>query len=285
MKKIASLLLTAILLATMLCVFAVPASAAENLTVDAGKEMVLSENAEYNILIVKGILLVEKDVQLTAEQLSIYQSGTILLKPDVKLKIKAKNVNVGGSYKYIPSGVTVEVEDEFGGDAELLLEPGATLKAKNIFCTGKLTVSAGAMLITSYFRDCNIDLYGTLKNPEDTAFTAIDNGTVYNCAGALLDVTCANNAVAQQFTNHIQGNQVIADGTRVYSHNKHVIEKTCVNCGEGADGGTASVLSEGSLTVIVGVACSVVFLAVGFFIGTKKKKKPALVSGENTDEE
>ena len=46
---------------------------------------------------------------------------------------------------------------------------------------------------------------------------------------------------------------------------------------------TASTLSEGSLTIIVGVACSVVFLAVGFFLG---RKKPALADGtDNTDEE
>ena len=70
----------------------------------------------------------------------------------IKLKIKATNVNVGGSYKNIPSGVTVEVEDKFDGDADLLLEPGATLKAKNVIYNGELTVSAGAMLITSYFR-------------------------------------------------------------------------------------------------------------------------------------
>ena len=37
---------------------------------------------------------------------------------------------------------------------------------------------------------------------------------------------------------------------------------------------TASTLSEGNLTIIVGVACSVVFLAVGFLLG-RKKNKPA----------
>ena len=47
---------------------------------------------------------------------------------------------------------------------------------------------------------------------------------------------------------------------------------------------TGSTLSEGSLTIICSVACSVVFLAVGFLLG-RKKKKPALAEGENTDEE
>ena len=46
-----------------------------------------------------------------------------------------------------------------------------------------------------------------------------------------------------------------------------------------------SVLSGGSLTIICSVAAVVVFGLGGFLIGTKKKKKLALASGENTDEE
>ena len=52
--------------------------------------------------------------------------------------------------------------------------------------------------------------------------------------------------------------------------------------------GTGSTLSEGSLTIIVGIAAAVVFGLGGFFIGKAvgKKKKPALASGtDNTDEE
>ena len=48
-----------------------------------------------------------------------------------------------------------------------------------------------------------------------------------------------------------------------------------------------SVLSEGSLTVLVGIAAAVVFGLGGFFIGKAagKKKKPATAGGEDTDEE
>ena len=46
----------------------------------------------------------------------------------------------------------------------------------------------------------------------------------------------------------------------------------------------SSVLSEGSLTIIVGIAAAVVFGLGGFILGTKKKK-PAVADGENTDEE
>ena len=46
---------------------------------------------------------------------------------------------------------------------------------------------------------------------------------------------------------------------------------------------TGSILSGGSLVIIVGVACSVVFLAVGFLLG-RKKKKPAVAGGEKNEE-
>ena len=54
---------------------------------------------------------------------------------------------------------------------------------------------------------------------------------------------------------------------------------------EGETDPTASTLSEGSLVIICTVAVAVVFGLGGFFLGTKKKKKPALASGENKDEE
>ena len=59
-------------------------------------------------------------------------------------------------------------------------------------------------------------------------------------------------------------------------------EGVCPDCGMGA-AVTGSILSEGSITIICSVAC----LAVGFLIAMFifKKKKPALASGENTDEE
>lgn len=47
----------------------------------------------------------------------------------------------------------------------------------------------------------------------------------------------------------------------------------------------SSMLSQGSLTIICTVSAAVVFGLGGFILGTKKKKKPVLASGENKDEE
>ena len=51
--------------------------------------------------------------------------------------------------------------------------------------------------------------------------------------------------------------------------------------------GEGSTLSEGNLTIIVGIAAAVVFGLGGFLVGKAagKKKKPALASGENKGEE
>ncbi len=58
----------------------------------------------------------------------------------------------------------------------------------------------------------------------------------------------------------------------------------CKQCGQPISGATASTLSEGSMTVVLCIACAVVFGLGGFILGTKKKK-PALAEGENKDEE
>ena len=66
-----------------------------------------------------------------------------------------------------------------------------------------------------------------------------------------------------------------------------VLGKTIITGSDSGDYHLGSALSGGSLTVIVGVAAAVVFGFGGFFIGktVEKKKKPALASGENKDEE
>ena len=68
----------------------------------------------------------------------------------------------------------------------------------------------------------------------------------------------------------------------------HMQTKTVVLCGDcGVEVESTligSVLSEGSLTVVVGVAAAVVFGLGGFVLGTKKKK-PALAEGAEKDEE
>ena len=49
-------------------------------------------------------------------------------------------------------------------------------------------------------------------------------------------------------------------------------------------GNVGSALSEGNMTLIVGIAAAVVFGLGGFFLGTKKKKPALAGAAENDDE-
>ena len=67
---------------------------------------------------------------------------------------------------------------------------------------------------------------------------------------------------------------------KTYTHYRIIIDSETSN----TNGSTASVLSEGGLAIIVGVAAAVVFGLGGFMLG--RKKKTAVAGGtENTDEE
>ncbi len=80
---------------------------------------------------------------------------------------------------------------------------------------------------------------------------------------------------------YLNGNSVQA-GVCKHSDGEHMV---CKQCGQPISHYAGSVFSEGSLTIIVGIAAAVVFGLGGFFLGTKKKK-PALADGaNNTDEE
>ena len=280
MKKIVSLLLTAVMLAAMLTVFAVPAFAEGDLTVNFGDKGQITDNSTYGDVRVNGVLVVRRNVILTVNTLSIHSNGVLFLESGAK--IRAKTITIESEALSVTPGSSIEVEEEIQFNC-LTLEPGAVLKAKKIH-TGDLTVYAGAKVITSNLQNCAIDLYGILKNPEGTAFTTNKSGLITCHDGALLDLTFNDDAAARSFAQQIESTGEVKEN-RFYNHT-HTFDCPCVNCGEESNNFLGSTLSEGSLTVICSVAAAVIFGLGGFFIGTKKKKKPALASGtENTDEE
>ena len=297
MKKIVSLLLTAVLLAAMLTVFAVPASAGEyilngekTLDIASNETKIITESEEYDKVYVNGALELGENAQLTTGDLIIHKDGALLLQQGATVKAKKISFKEGYPLFTVPSGVTIKAE-EFYLPNELTLDPGAVVEAKKLTGASHLTVSSGATLITSG-RDAGleIDLYGTMKSSE---FVIENFGKVHYHKGALLDITFKNPGKIMNFIDEadVEG---VADATylerfiknenRLYIHIDHAFNNTCANCGEEQSSDlTASTLSEGSLTIIVGIAAAVVFGLGGFILGTKKKKKPAVASG--TDEE
>ena len=292
MKKFTSLLLTVVMLATMFCVFSVPASAyttsayekqIDDCTVSAGKTLRVADRRLYENMTVNGELLVKSTGIIFVDTICVNSTGKLTLEPGAM--IVTKELTLSCQNTVIPAGTTVIAESKvyLKQNAELLLESGAKLNSLGINGDDgtKLTVSAGATVLTEYL-GCPTDLYGVLKLPEGS--TRFDFLMYYPQIhdGALLDVTFGRQDRAQVVAEELG---LTADGNRVCFH-QHKFN-TCLNCGEEEESTLlGSTLSEGSLAIICTVAAAVVFGLGGFILGTKKKKKPALASGaENADEE
>ena len=289
MKKFASLVLSVVILATMLCVFTVPASAyyeeqIDDYTVPAGQTLCVVKRRTNGNLTVNGELLVKSKGIIIADEICVNSTGKLTLEPGAT--IVTKELTLSCKNTVIPAGTTVIAESTvyLKQNAELLLESGAKLKSPRINGDNgtKLTVSAGATVLTEKL-ECPTDLYGVLKLPEGVTGFGFSAYYPQIHDGALLDVTFGVQTEAQDFAEALG---LTADGNRVYFH-QHKFN-TCLNCGEEEESTLlGSTLSEGSLTIIVGVAAAVVFGLGGFFVGKAagKKKKTAVAEGENKDEE
>ncbi len=93
-------------------------------------------------------------------------------------------------------------------------------------------------------------------------------------------------------TEYIQLKDITVYYTGTHTHDYQPTVYTCQSCGKEAPAGyvpevpggsTASTLSQGNMTIVVGVACAAVFGFGGFLLG--KKKKPAAASGANSEDE
>ena len=262
MKKFVSLLLAVLMLATMLTVFAVPAFAAN-----------IEGTKSYDRLEFKEPVTIESGANVTAKRILLNSGGSLVVK----------------------SGATVNVEHlEMYFDTSMTIESGATVniqegdhQQKNLSVAGTLTIAG--------------ELLG--NNIEGSLLTG--SGKIILQPGGLFDVTFFDGCFSNSLYNAVsstdctvarKGNRLIAETEHKYGENgvcircDHVCDNSfhngvCPECHAVASTGlnVGSALSEGNLTIIVGVACLVVgFLAAMFIF---KKKKPALASGENKDEE
>ena len=220
MKKFASLVLTAVLLATMLTVFAVPTSA-ESIKA-GGKSIEVTEHMEQN-------------------DITLYNGATLTLKAPV--------------FNGVYSNEYLSMQD-----STLIVEDDGFLNSKymSFFMYGdnnKIIVQEGG----------SIDV--TLTGSHD--------------ADDFCDVLAKSNTPYKRINNRVLAGESLENYLKDYGEN-------CALCGkslkteESDENPTGSALSEGSLTIIVGVAC----LAVGFLVATFifKKKKPAIADGSEKDE-
>ena len=272
MKKFVSLLLTVALFATMLCVFALPAMAE-----DTPIEVTPGQHANGNLYI------------------DLNDGKNYILKQDCTLyTLRVKN----NSKLTIASGVKVVLVDAFStaDNGLITIQYGAALTVNYSLFSNKGTLNVYGTFDIS---KCDIAINeGTINYYTDTGSSNVIGLNSLENYGTINDLGPCKHSYNNNGACTICGflcphdtwnNGVCTDCNYACKHDINNLCDECINKivadNETNPDYSASTLSEGSLTVIVGVACSVVFLAVGFFIGTKKKKKPALASGENTDEE
>ena len=205
MKKFVSLLLTAVLLATTLTVFAVPASA-----------------------------------EGTPTEVEPNECGYIQLK------------QASGDY-IISSDYTVQIFD-LGGinnkNFTLTIAPNVTVTVTNKFTNwGTLNV-LGKLNVTSASDKTNV-------------------GTINVGCDGILEGTIPGykNRVVHHYVNGVCENC-----NAQCPHTKTRQATLCCDCGEEVVTSSASTLSEGNLTIVVGIAAAAVFGVGGFVLGKRKKK-------------
>lgn len=106
-----------------------------------------------------------------------------------------------------------------------------------------------------------------------------DGHRVHIAKGGKIDVSFYSSAEAEVFSDILKNSNVSCRriGSRIIapcSHENTAATVICKDCGETISaGGSASILSEGNMTIVCTVAAAVVFGLGGFLLG--RKKKPA----------
>ena len=287
MKKITSLLMAALMLAAMLSVFALPASAAEVLYVE--EDTVISGEQTYFYLSVYGKrnadftytpcdLTIESGASVTCdEDFNINNGCTVTIKSGASVTCNSFSVECGSTV-IIENGASVTcgelaVFSNSGAKSTVTVEPGAVLTVNGYISVYDILNLGGVLTGKGEIRaNNNINLLtgGTvdLEITNDTDFYVKDFVTIL-----------------QQYAPNAKYEQT-ADGTYRVTAHKHLYNGTCYCTEDSSDtvGGEGSTLSEGSLTIICTATALALGLGGGFFIG-RKKKNPATANGADTDEE
>ena len=319
MRKIVSLLLTAVLLATMFTVCAVSASAAEQ-TID-GTDItweltengtVLPNGGNGMTLIIDGTGdIPDFDVPISESRPWVGAANTV-----TTIQINSGIISLGAYSFYgfknltnvvIPYGVT-SIGDSAFENCLSLQSVNIPSSVKNIgisafqLCISleSLTIPYGLTSIDSYtFYRCSnlqsVTIPSSVMKIDSSAFCncinlasiTIKSSTPPVLENRAFDLTANNLLIFVPYgsaNDYKQANNWSKFSEQIQE--AHIVDDKPTETGSTpTKGGEGSIISEGSLVIIVGVACSVVFLAVGFFIG-RKKKKPALADGtDNKDEE
>lgn len=267
MKKLFSLLLTAMLLCSA---FAVPASA-ENITTITGTEEI-TENSSFQILSIENGAKVTVKSGVTLTVAALMNNGTLVIEP----------------------GATVIAQSGFFNDSDAVLELGGTLTSDDnngyywlaYSFMGDVTIKSDGTIDAVVRSDDNIapllsDLKGYCVHISGSRFTVQSaHDMINNVCSQCGKTPCDING-----ERHIYTNGKCTKCGYVCPNDFHRNSGQCPECGMRVSFSAGSVFSNGGITIIVGFAGLLIGMAVMFLI---MKKKPATANGaaaENPEKE
>ncbi|MBQ0083370.1 MAG: hypothetical protein KBS52_01205 [Clostridiales bacterium] len=245
MKKFASIILAVLTICTMLSFAAISASA-------AGVKMGINPDNDGNI-IADGSGYSVADT-CTINKLEI-KSGSIYIGPGVTVTV-TESVTIA-------EGATLEIVGKLEMSENATAQNAGTVK---LVCCGTLTDPSHVIqnIEPAHKFDngekCN---YCEAKCPHEQQFTfCLDCGTVLQ-----------NSDTSQGLSFNLPAGESVGTIGPAMNPQDPGIAPVRTSGGSVGGIGLGSVISEGSLTIIVGVAAAVVFGLGGFILGRKKKKK------------
>lgn len=317
MKKFASLLLTAVLLAAMLTVFAVPVSAEETPEELMSKGMQYERDEDY-VSAAEAYMNAGATYENLASQYD--EQGDFAAAADIQIKSADAYYNAAQMFEEANDHAT-EAEDAYikaswfyfhsAQDYQDFLDNRSVANAFDHAATcdiklGKMPSAASDFSFAARWYK-NVDLFVAAnkyiesascyaKTPlsHDAGNAFFDAASIYEELGISDSAGFAYLAAAEFFLK--DNDKLSASSTFFYAeqllndnfpHYAEAARSGMADAGmQSWTGGLGSVLSEGSWTIICTIAALALGLGGGFFIGMKKKMKPAVADGtDNTDEE
>ena len=270
MKKLISLLLALIMLISL----AVPAFA-----VDEPTEIGPNETNEIRIPN-KGNCIINEDCEVKTI-MSNDDNSTLTIAKGVTVKV-TEALFYKGSINVLGTLIITDTAEALNNGTINVVGTLSITGAISVNNSGTINVR-GTLIITDTAEALNngtINVVGTLSITGATDAENYGTVRVCGCTGGKLEGTINNSGFGTVTT--YDGHYYVDGKCFACGYECPHEDLKCNTCGKklsqkaiSSEGGIASTISEGNVSVIVGIACAAVFGIGGYLLGSKKKKEKA----------
>ena len=272
MKKFISIVLALV----MLMALCVPAFAEDDV-IFIDEATTIEGTQSYDELCIYAPAIIGKDANITANALYI-STNSLTVKSGATVNVEILQIDQHTSMT-VESGATVNVEIlQIDQNTSMTVESGATVNIQGDPSNQSLSVM-GTLTIAGELLGNNIDNL------------VLGSGKIISLQpGGIIDATFSDDMRADYFYDILSSEYCVAnDGNRVVAVAEHnYVDGVCTNCnhrcknrfhngvcpdcGMSASAGlVGSVLSDGNMAIIIGIAALVIGFGGGFILGRKKK--------------